>query len=64
MKEFLSQNGIAYQERRVDSDQEAYKEFTEQKLGMGVPVVVVDGQKVVGFDRPKLTELLGLSVSK
>ena len=27
---------------------------------MGVPVIVIDGEEVVGFDRPKIDQLLGL----
>jgi len=27
---------------------------------MAVPVIVVDGEVVVGFDRPRLSALLGL----
>jgi glutaredoxin len=57
VKEFLSQNGIVYTERDISTDQAAFDEL----VGLGVmstPVVTIDGQVVVGFDRQKLNSLL------
>ncbi len=57
MKEFLSQNQIEYSEQNVAADETAFAEV--EKLGyMTTPVVVIDGEVVVGFDRPKLENLL------
>jgi len=59
VKEFLSQNGIAYEEKDVSADEAALHEL----MHMGVfttPATVIDGEVVVGFDRKKLAELLGL----
>ena len=58
MKEFLSQKNIVFTERNVATDESALGEL--QKLGyMTTPVIVVDGEVVVGFDREKLEKLLG-----
>jgi S1-C subfamily serine protease len=55
-KEFLSQKGVAVQEKDVSRDQAAAAELT--RLGQrGVPVTVFDGDVVVGFDRPRLDAL-------
>ena len=57
VKEFLSRNGIAYDEKDVSADEAALHEL----MHMGVfttPATVIDGEVVVGFDRKKLTELL------
>jgi glutaredoxin 3 len=57
VKEFLSQNNIAFTDRNIAADDAALVEL--EKLGyMTTPVTVVDGQVVVGFDRDKLEKLL------
>ena len=57
VKEFLSQNNIAFTDRNIAADDAALVEL--EKLGyMTTPVTVVDGQVVVGFDRDKLQKLL------
>lgn len=59
VKEFLSQNNIAFMDRNIAADQTALTEL--EKLGyMTTPVTVVDGVVVVGFDVPKLPRLLQL----
>jgi glutaredoxin-like YruB-family protein len=58
LKEFLQQNGVAYIERHVDTDNDALAEFNELDVGRGVPVTVIDGQVVKGFDQARLRELL------
>src|SRR6267142_3282738 len=56
-KEFLSQKGVPYTEKDVSRDPRAAAEL--QQLGQrGVPVIMVDGHMVVGFDRPQLEHLL------
>lgn len=58
MKEFLSQRGVEFTERNVAEDESALAEL--EKLGvMTTPVTVIDGEVVVGFDRPELERLLG-----
>ncbi len=57
VKEFLSQNNIAFTDRNIAADDAALVEL--EKLGyMTTPVTVVDGQVVVGFDRDKLQKFL------
>ncbi len=58
MKEYLSQKGIKYTEHNVAQDLDALNEL--RRMGFrAVPVTVIDGQSVVGFDRARLDELLG-----
>ena len=57
MKEFLSQAGIRYVERDVATDEQAYAEL--EAMGyMTTPVVRINGDVVVGFNRARLEELL------
>lgn len=58
MKEFLSQKGIAYTERNVSEDAGARKELMKKGI-MAVPVVEIEGETVIGFDREKIEALLG-----
>ncbi len=59
VKEFLSQNGVEFTERNVAADEAALAEL--EKLGyMTTPVTLVDGEVVVGFDRAKLQQFLGV----
>lgn len=58
MKEFLSRNGIKYVERDVSIDAAAAREMVAQSGQRGVPVTVIDGQVVVGFDRPRLEQII------
>lgn len=58
-KEYLQEKGISFVEKNIQTDKEARKEL--MAMGhMGVPVIVIDGEEVVGFDRPKIDQLLGL----
>ena len=58
MKEFLSQKGIEFADRDVTNDPEAMRELTERYGLFTTPVVVVNDELVVGFDREKLERLL------
>jgi S1-C subfamily serine protease len=56
-KEFLSHRGVPYTEKDVSRDPVAASEL--QQLGQrGVPVTLVNGHMVVGFDRAQLERLL------
>jgi glutaredoxin 3 len=58
VKEFLSQKGIAFQEHDVSADRAAAKEMIQKTGQRGVPVITVDDQVVIGFDRARLEQLL------
>jgi S1-C subfamily serine protease len=58
LKEFLSQRGVTYTERDINVDRAAAAEVTRLTGQLAVPVTVIDGQVVVGFDRPRLEQAL------
>ncbi len=60
MKEFLSHHKIPFTDRNVAEDSDALRELTEKTGRRATPVVVVDDEVLVGFDRGKLERLLGL----
>jgi len=58
VKRFLAERGVKYTEYDVSADRAAANEMVSLTGQMGVPVITVDGQVVVGFDRPQLERLL------
>ncbi|MFA5522845.1 MAG: glutaredoxin family protein [Tissierellales bacterium] len=56
-KEYLQEKGVSYEEKNISTDPIARKELM-QKGYMGVPVIVVNGEEIVGFDKARLEELL------
>ena len=58
VKEFLSQRGTGFEERDISRDPSAAQELVRSTGQMGVPVTVIDGQAIVGFDRARLEQLL------
>jgi len=63
-KDFLKANGIAYSEIDVSANEKAADEMIEKSGQMGVPVIDVDGQIIVGFNKPALKKALGLALKK
>lgn len=60
LKEFLKEHGIEFEDIDVSQNEEAAKEMIEKSGQMGVPVVEIDGQIVVGFDKEKICKLLNI----
>lgn len=60
-KEFFAEKGVTYQEFNVGVDLEKRKEMIEKSGQMGVPVITVGDDLVVGFDKAKLASLLGIA---
>jgi len=58
VKEFLSQRGVGFEERDVSRNQAYAQELVRTTRQMGVPVTVSGSQIVVGFDRPRLEQLI------
>lgn len=60
-KGFFAQNNVKYEERDVAVDEKAREEMVQKSGQFGVPVIDIDGKIVVGFDKSRLSELLGLN---
>jgi len=57
-KEFFKENSIDYTDYDVSQDQEKRQEMVEKSGQMGVPVIFVGDEMIVGFDKDKLSQLL------
>ena len=58
VKEFLKKHGVKFEDIDVGEDQEAAQEMVEKSGQMGVPVVEVDRQIIIGFDEGKIKKAL------
>lgn len=59
-KQFLKENNIAFQDVDVSSDKQAADEMMQKTGQMGVPVLDIEGEIIVGFDKEKIKQSLGL----
>ena len=57
-KNYFSQKGIPYTDINVAADREKTKEMIQKSGQMGVCVIVIDGEVVVGFNQIQLDKLL------
>ena len=56
-KNYLQEKGVAFIEKNVQTDKDARAEL--MSMGhMGVPVLVIDGEQIVGFDKDRLEAIL------
>jgi glutaredoxin-like YruB-family protein len=60
VKEFLAKNKIKYEEINVATDMKAREEMVKKSHQLGVPVVEIGHEIIVGFDRVAIEEALGL----
>lgn len=67
-KDFFAENNVAFTDHDVSTDEQARNEVVQKSGQMGVPVIFIswtEGEEtkeemIIGFDEPKLRELLGL----
>ena len=60
-KAFFDEHNVSYEEVNVASDIERRKEMIDMTGQMGVPVIRIENDVVVGFDEDKLKELLAIA---
>lgn len=60
-KEFFQKNNVAFQEFDVGHDLAKRQEMIEKSGQMGVPVITVGDDMVVGFNKPRLEQLLNIA---
>ena len=57
-KELFHKKGCEFQEKNVAIDLDARKEMFEKSGQMGVPVIEINGEVMIGFDESKINNLL------
>jgi len=59
-KEFFTENKVEFVEYNVAENTEKRTEMVEKSGQMGVPVIFIGDEMIIGFNEPKIRELLGL----
>jgi glutaredoxin len=60
-KDFLTEKNIPFTDYNVATDLEKRQEMMQKSGQMGVPVIFIDNDMIIGFDKPKISQLLGIS---
>jgi len=60
-KEFFKEHNVAYTEKDVTTDMTARNEMIDKSHQMGVPVIFVDGEMILGFDEAALRKVLNIT---
>jgi glutaredoxin 3 len=63
-KDFLTGQGIGYTEHNVAADLEKRQEMIQKSGQMGVPVILVGEELIVGFDKERLESSLGIKAAQ
>ena len=59
-KRYFKEKGIRFKDVDVSRDTAAARDMVRRSGQMGVPVIDIGGKIVVGFDRPKINQYLGI----
>ena len=60
-KDFFKSNNVVYTEYDVASNIEKRKEMVEKSGQMGVPVIIIGDELIIGFDKPAISKMLGFA---
>ncbi|MBI3420971.1 MAG: glutathione S-transferase N-terminal domain-containing protein [Candidatus Sungbacteria bacterium] len=60
-KQYFTEKGVPYVEKDVSLDALALQEMLAKTQQMGVPVIDINGQAIVGFNKPAIDRMLGLA---
>ena len=59
-KQFLKENNIVFEDTDVSVNQAEAEEMVKKTGQMGVPVLEIDGEIIIGFDKERIKQVLGL----
>ncbi|MBS3112899.1 glutaredoxin family protein [Candidatus Woesearchaeota archaeon] len=59
-KEFFDENKVKYRDFNVAENEKAREEMVKKSGQMGVPVIVIGNEIIVGFDKSKIKKVLKL----
>jgi glutaredoxin 3 len=57
-KDYLSKKEVKFEEKNVEQNREYAMESVKKSGQMGIPVLDIDGEIIVGFDRPRIDAAL------
>jgi len=59
-KRYFREKNIRFTDVNVSRDQSAARDMVRRTGQMGVPVILINNKPIVGFDRPKINQLLNI----
>lgn len=59
-KQFLKENNVPFEDADVSTNQQAAEEMIQKSGQMGVPVLDIEGEIIVGFDKERIKKALGI----
>jgi len=60
LKEFLKERNIEFEDIDISKDEKVKDEIIKRSGAIGAPIIEINGEIVVGFDRAKIVKLLGI----
>jgi glutaredoxin-like YruB-family protein len=57
-KDYLTKKGAKFEEKNVEENQQYAMESVQKSGQMGIPVLDIDGEIIIGFDRPRIDAAL------
>jgi len=60
LKEFLKERNIEFEDIDISKDEKIKDEIIKRSGAIGAPIIEINGEIVVGFDRAKIVKLLGI----
>ncbi len=60
LKSYLQSKSIEFKEINIDEDEKARKKMEEISGQKNVPVMTIDNEVIVGWDKGKINKLLGI----
>lgn len=60
VKHFFKEHDVVFEEKNVAVDAKAREEMIEKSGQLGVPVIEIGNDIIIGFNQPVLSELLGI----
>jgi len=61
LKQFLKENNLIFEDIDVAADRAAADEVVRRTGQMGVPVIDIEGELIIGFDRERIKQALGIA---
>lgn len=62
-KDYFKANNVSFESFDVASDSEKRAEMMQKSGQLGVPVILIEDKVIIGFNKPVISQLLGLGES-
>jgi len=59
-KQFLKENAVSFEDIDVSMNHDAAQDMIKRSGQMGVPVIDIEGDLIIGFDKDKIKRALGI----